>query len=179
MDAPFLTPHDLVRPWRRATIVTGTIAVLELVLLVGAAALLFAKPLAHEIRKEAVAAATTPPAAVARPSKELTRALHRMSAPAGRARPRSHVRIMVFNGNGQNGAAGSAASKLRALGYRIAGTANAHHQNYATTVVMYVPGFRAEGLRLAKDIGVKVVGPLDGIKTSAIDGGELVVIVGA
>jgi hypothetical protein len=44
---------------------------------------------------------------------------------------------------------------------------------------MYRPGYRAEGLRLAKDLGVKVVGPLDGIAVSALDGGQLAVVVGA
>ncbi len=43
---------------------------------------------------------------------------------------------------------------------------------------MYRPGFRAEGLRLARDLGIKVVGPLDGIHTGALDGGQLAVIVG-
>jgi hypothetical protein len=41
------------------------------------------------------------------------------------------------------------------------------------------PGFRTEGLRLAHDMGVKVVGPLDGIGSGALRGGELAVIVGA
>lgn len=44
---------------------------------------------------------------------------------------------------------------------------------------MYVPGYRAEGIRLAKDLGVKVVGPLDGIGENGLHGGQLAVIVGA
>ena len=44
VDAPFLTPHELVRPWRRATFVAGAVAVVELVLLLGAATMLLAKP---------------------------------------------------------------------------------------------------------------------------------------
>ena len=68
---------------------------------------------------------------------------------------------------------------LHGLGYKIAGTANAHRQDYATSVVMYRPGFRADGMRLAKAIGVKVVGPLDGIVAGALHGGEIAVIVGA
>ena len=69
---------------------------------------------------------------------------------------------MVFNGNGRAGAAGTAASRIHGLGYAIAGTPNARRQDYATSVVMYRPGFRAEGIRLAKDLRIKVVGPLDG-----------------
>lgn len=177
MDAPFLTSQELIRPWRRATFVAGGIAVVELVLLLGVGTLVLAKPVAHVIHKEAVAVATRRPAAPE--PKALKQAIRRTNAPAGHARPRSYVRIMVFNGNGRNGAAGSEASHLSTLGYKIAGTANAAHQDYASSVVMYRPGFRAEGLRLAKDLGVKVVGPLDGIAASSLHGGQLAVVVGA
>ena len=44
---------------------------------------------------------------------------------------------------------------------------------------MYRPGFRAEGVRLARDLKVKVVGPLDGIAPSALHGGQLAVVLGA
>jgi hypothetical protein len=178
VDAPFLTPHDLIRPWRRATIVAGAVAAIELVLLLGAATMLLAKPVSNAIKSEAVSVATQHPAAAPQP-KALRQAIRRMNAPAGKARPRGHVRIMVFNGNGQAGAAGSEASRLSHLGYKIAGATNASHQDYATSVVMYRPGYRAEGLRLAKDLGVKVVGPLDGISAAALHGGELAVVVGA
>ena len=181
MDAPLTTPHELIRPWKRATLVASLVAALELVLLVGAAMLLLAKPLSHAIQKHAAASvaaqkkhATTPPA-----GKRLRAAIHRMSAPAGKARPRSHVRIMVFNGNGRSGAAGSEAGRLEHLGYKVAGAANARRQDYATSVVMYRPGWRAEGIRLAKDLGVKVVGPLDGVRAAALHGGQIAVIVGA
>jgi molybdopterin-guanine dinucleotide biosynthesis protein A len=86
---------------------------------------------------------------------------------------------MVFNGNGRSGAAGAEANRLSRLGYKVAGATNASHQDYATSVVMYRPGYRAEGQRLAKDLGVKVVGPLDGISAAALHGGELAVVVGA
>jgi LytR cell envelope-related transcriptional attenuator len=175
VDAPLLTPHDLIRPWRRATLVAGGIAAIELVLLLGAGVMLVAKPLSHQIRKEAVAAATTP---ASRP-KKLQQAIRRVTAPPGKARPRSHVKIMVFNGNGRAGAAGTAAGRIHTMGYVIAGATNARRQDYATSVVMYRPGFRAEGIRLAKDLGIKVVGPLDGIGASALHGGQVAVIVGS
>ena len=57
---------------------------------------------------------------------------------------------MVFNGNGRSGAAGTDGGPAHSLGYKIAGTANARRQDYATSVVMYGPGFRAEGMRLAQ-----------------------------
>jgi hypothetical protein len=173
VDAPLLSPHDLVRPWRRATIAAGTIAALELVLLLVAGALLLAKPVSHIIEQKAVAAATVAP------SRQLAKAIKQMSAPPGKARPRAHLAIMVFNGNGLAGAAGTTAGALQNLGYKIAGTENAKRQDYATSIVMYKPGFRADGMRLAKDLHVKVVGPLDGLKARALHGGELAVIVGA
>lgn len=172
-----LTPHDLVRPWKRATVVASALAAVELALLIGAGSLLVAKPLSHAIRKHAAAVAVTP--ATPAPSKELKAAIKRTHAPAGHARPRGHVHIMVFNGNGRSGAAGSEASRLQHLGYKVSGTANARRQDYASSVVMYSRGWRAEGLRLAKDLGVKVVGPLDGVKPSVLHGGKLLVIVGA
>jgi hypothetical protein len=177
VDAPFLTSHELIRPWRRATFVAGGVAALELLVILGVGAKMLARPVSHVIQREAVAVAT--PKAAAPEPKALRQAIHRMNAPAGKARPRGHVKIMVFNGNGKAGAAGSEASRLSKLGYKIAGATNAGHQDYATSVVMYRPGFRAEGLRLAKDLGVRVVGPLDGITVSALRGGQLAVVVGA
>jgi hypothetical protein len=173
VDAPLHTAHDLIRPWRRATIAASAVAVAELVLLLGAGALLLAKPVSKMIERQAVAAAT------AAPSKQLAKAIKLISAPPGKARPRGRMAIMIFNGNGRAGAASAAAKTLRGLGYKITGTANAKRQDYATSIVMYKPGFRAEGIRLAKDLRVKVVGPLDGLKTGALHGGELTVIVGA
>jgi hypothetical protein len=174
LDAPFLTPAELVRPWRRATFIAGAIAGIELIALLGAGAMLLAKPLSHEINKAAVASIESTPV-----SKQLQTAIKKMNAPAGKAHARAHVKIMVLNGNGVNGAAGTAATRLHHLGYRIAGTANAKRQDYATSVVMYEPGFRADGMKLAKAIGVKVVGPLDGIPASSMHGGDIAVIVGA
>jgi hypothetical protein len=175
-DAPFLTPHELIRPWRRATLVAGAIAAVELLVIIGVGAKLLAKPAAHLIQQEAVAVAT--PKATPE-TRSLERAVKQMNTPAGKARPRGHLRIMVFNGNGRSGAAGAEASRLTNLGYKVAGATNASHQDYAASVVMYRPGFRSEGLRLAKDLGVKVVGPLDGIGVAALHGGQLAVVVGA
>ena len=55
MDAPLPSPDALVRPWRTATLVASLVAAIELVLLVVAALLLLAKPLAHAVRHHAEA----------------------------------------------------------------------------------------------------------------------------
>ena len=62
----------------------------------------------------------------------------------------------------------------RALAY-----ANDRRHDYATSLVMYRPGYRPEGVRLARDLHVTVVGPLDGVPRSALNGGQLAVILGA
>ena len=44
---------------------------------------------------------------------------------------------------------------------------------------MYKRGFHAEGVRLAHDMHVKVVGPLDGLAPSALNGAQLAIVLGA
>jgi len=89
------------------------------------------------------------------------------------------TRVFVLNGNGRSGAAAAAAAKLQAFGYRVPATGNATRTDYANTVVMYRPGYRGDALRLAHDLHVKVVGPLDGMKPAALHGGQLAVLLGA
>ena len=173
MDAP-ISPHELVRPWRRATIVASLVAAVELILLLGAGILLVAKPLSHAIERHAAAAAFAPVKKAAAPVRPQKR------QPVGKTKlTRAHTSILVLNGNGRTGAAAAAAARLQGLGYRISGTADARRQNYATTVVMYSPGFEAEGVRLARDMKVSVVGPMDGLSKGMLHGGKLVVILGA
>jgi hypothetical protein len=175
VDAPLTTsPDALIRPWRTATLVASLVAAVELVLLVGAAIILLAKPLARAVRHHAEAAALAPAAAKPAP------VVHRHARPAPAAKlPRSRTRVLVLNGNGRTGAASSAAGRLSALGYRIGGKGNAQRQDYATTVVMYRKGFTGEGRRLARDLHAPVVGPLDGLPVSALHGAQLVVVLGA
>jgi hypothetical protein len=175
VDAP-LSPHELVRPWRTATIVASLVAAVELILLLGAGLLLVAKPLSHAIQHHAEATAFAPV------KKAPVRAplLKPKPQPVGKVKlTRARTSILVLNGNGRNGAAAAAAGRLHGLGYRISATADARRHDYATTVVMYRPGYRAEGVRLAHDIQAKVVGPLDGISGSVLHGGQLAVILGA
>ena len=46
------------------------------------------------------------------------------------------------------------------------------------TLVMFRPGFEAEGRRLARDLRVRVVRPLDGMRTSQLLEAHLVLILG-
>jgi hypothetical protein len=173
VDTPLTAPDALIRPWRTATLVASLVAAVELVLLLGAGFLLLAKPLSHAMQKHATATAFAPAknhAAPMIPKRE----------PVGLPRLlRAQTGVFVFNGNGRSGAASSEAGKLSGLGYRVPGTGNAKRQDYATTVVMFKKGYAADGARLARDLGVKVVGPLDGLQPSALHGAQLAIVLGA
>ena len=175
MDAPLPSPDALVRPWRTATLVASLVAAIELVLLIGAAVLLLAKPLAHAVQRHAEASALAPAA-----TKKTTPAVvHKIKKAAPVKHTRSNTGVFVLNGNGRNGAASTEAAKLSGIGYRVPGKGNAKRTDYATTLVMYRRGWEAEGRRLASDLQVKIVGPLDGISSSSLHGAPLVVILGA
>ena len=180
----------LVRPWRRATVVASLLAGVELIVLVFAGMALLAKPF---INRAAGSSTATPAArrvaapAAAKPAK----AAHRARAAAARARPlpkpapvgrprlsRAHTPVAVLNGFGVNGAAGAAAARVRAHGYPVTSVANARKMGSPRSVVMYGPGLRAEGVRLAHDLRIGAVGPLDGVRAGDLRGAKLVVLVG-
>ena len=174
MDAPLPAPDALIRPWRTATLVASLVAAIELVLLLAAVILLLAKPFAHAMQRHAQHAAFAP-------AKK-----HSVVAPIKKQAPvaapkllRSETGVFVFNGNGRAHAASDAATQLSNRNYNVSGTGNATRQDYATTVVMYRKGFQAEGVRLAHDLHVKVVGPLDGLAPSALHGAKLALVLGA
>lgn len=174
MEATFEPAGASVESWRRATFVTAAIASVELLLLIGIGVALFGGSVLHAVRGGTHARSGVATASV-RPHAVRTRPIVKAAAPV---LPRDRVGIMVLNGNGENGAAARAAGQLHRLGYRIAGTANAARMNYAMSIVLYRPGYRAEGLRLARELRVRVVGPLDGLRPPALRGGELAVILG-
>jgi hypothetical protein len=159
-----------VRPWRTATLVTAAVAVVELALLVMVGGALLAKPepkakASHAVVTKAAASTTRNAPAVAKsPAAEL---------------PRRKVKVVVLNGNGRQGAAASTARRVQVRGYRIGLVANAPAGNYAASLVMYRPGFEGEARRLARDLGVRVVGPLDGMRPAQLHGAHAVLILGA
>jgi hypothetical protein len=170
LEHPLPSPDALVRPWRTATLIASGVAALELILLVGAGGLMLAKPLSKVMRESAQVHAFKP---VAKPKPA------RAPKPGAPKLARDETTVMVLNGNGRTGAASAAATRVRRLGYMIGTTGNAPRSDYATTVIMYRPGYRAEGLRLAHDLHVKVVGPLDGLSKSDLLGAHAAVILGA
>jgi hypothetical protein len=157
--------HDLIRPWRRATIAVSAIAALELMLLTIVAIVLFGKPLLNHFTASGAAAATAP---------------KRSAAPAAAKKPllpRNQVSVMVLNGNGTAGAAHAAADRVQSHGYLLGNVGNAPSIT-PHTIVMFRPGYAAEGRRLARDLHVRIVRPLDGMRTSQLLGSHLVLILG-
>ena len=151
-----------VRPWRTATLVVAAVAAVELVLLVviGGALLARSEPAA--------------PAAKARAAKAVAA---KTSTP--KAAARGKVKVVVLNGNGRTGAAAAAASRVSHRGYRLGVVGNAPSHDYPRSIVMYRTGFAAEGRRLARDLGVPIVSPLDGIRPRQLSGAHAVLILGA
>ena len=104
--------HDLIRPWRRATIAVSAVAAVELVLLGVLAILLLGNPIARHFRESAAAAAAPRVrTAVPAPAKKPTLS-------------RSETSVMVLNGNGQAGAAHAAADRVQAHGYMLGNVGN-------------------------------------------------------
>ena len=156
--------HDLIRPWRRATIAVSAIAALELMLLTIVAILLFGNPVLSHFTSSAASAATPP---------------KRTAAPAAKKEllPRNQISVMVLNGNGQAGAAHAAADRVQSHGYLLGNVGNAPTIT-PHSIVMFRPGFAGEGRRLARDLHVRIVRPLDGMRPSQLLGAHLVLILG-
>jgi LytR cell envelope-related transcriptional attenuator len=98
---------------------------------------------------------------------------------AASLQPRSRISVLVLNGNGFEGAAGSEATAILARGYRHAIPADAPSLDYARSLVLYRPGWQREGERLARDARIPTVAPLDGRVAPAYAHVPLVVILGA
>jgi LytR cell envelope-related transcriptional attenuator len=157
-------------PWRTATLVASAVAVVELLLLVVLAVALIAEPVSQHVRKAAEQKVLAP---VAKPK------------PAAKPKPhapkltRGQTSVTVLNGNGRSGAAAEAADSVRRFGYTIGTVGNAPDTDVAKTIVMYRDGYRPEAQRLAKDLGVKIVGPLDGLRPADLLGAHVALVLGS
>jgi hypothetical protein len=172
VDHPLPAPDALVRPWRTAAYVAGAVALLELLLLLvlggGRLAAAVSDRVQLEARERALAPAAHEPAAqVARKAKR--------TPPA--ALPRRKTVVLVLNGNGRTGAAAAAASRVSRRGYRIGKVGNAP-ELVPRSIVMFKPGFAGEGKRLARDLRVRLVTPLDGMRPAALGRAHVVFVLG-
>ena len=156
-------------PWRTATLVASAVAALELVVLVVLGVALLAKPVSDHVRKAAEAQVFAPvtPKPKAAPA-------------AGKPKlPRAQTSVIVLNGNGRAGAAAASADAVRRFGYTIGTVGNAPRTDFTRTLVMFRKGYRAEAVRLAADLDVKIVGPLDGLKPADMLGAHVALVVGS
>ena len=151
--------------------IAAAVAAVELVLLVVVGGALLAKPETTH-RPTTKAKASAPTAASTRLQRSVAK------TPAAEL-PRRKVEVVILNGNGRKGAAAAIASRVHGKGYRIGLVANAPSHDYAASLVMYRRGFEGEGRRLARDLGIRVVGPLDGMRPAQLHGAHTVLILGA
>jgi hypothetical protein len=161
---------ELSRPWRRAALLAGTFAAAELVLILVLAGALLGRPVADRIEQHAAPPAAPTPATAPKPPPKKQEPVP--------ALPRAETSVIVLNGNGRSGAAGEVGARIKAQGYVLASVANAPRSDYGKTFVMYRPGMQAEAERLARDLKVGVVAPLDGIRPGELMGAHVVVILG-
>lgn len=157
---------DAVRPWRTATLLASSLAAIELLILLAIAAVALGRPLTHHATFKRAATSSVP--------------AHTRAIPPDKPRlARRDVEVEVLNGNGLQGAAAAEASRVRAKGYVIGNVGNAPSASYDRSIVMYRRGFRGEGLRLGRDLGIGAVGPLDGMAPSDLMGSHVVVVIGS
>lgn len=155
-------------PWRTSTVVVGAIAIVELVALIVIGAAQLAPQRVH-----------AKAAAAAKPKLHMVANVrHTASVPSHPLRARNRVSVLVLNGNGVQGAASSTAARLRDIGYRIGAAQNAQRHDYAQSIVMYAPGWVKEARRLAHEMGVKLVAPVDGVVPGRLKGSQVVLILG-
>ena len=165
------------QPWRSAALVAATIAAVELFLLVVLGFAFGAKLFSRQVeRVNATASAPAAQAIVAETPVPRTEAPIEAAAPVILAR--NETSVIVLNGNGVSGAASVAADRVQRRGYIIAGTTNAPRTTFRRSLVMYRPGREAEARRLARDLKVKRVAPLDGIRIADLQGAHVALIIG-
>lgn len=151
------------RPLRLLLALLGLVALA--VLMAGAAFLLTARHAGHHVA-----------ASASRPTST-TRQVGPTSPSGKPTLSRRQTSVLILNGNGINGAAAAAASVVGHLGYRVRPVGNARRMDYPQSLVMFRPGLRPEAMRFAHDVGIKLVGPLDGMRAGAIRA-KLVYVLG-
>jgi hypothetical protein len=166
-------------PWRTAAIIAAGVAAVELFILVVIGVVLGAKLLTDNAEKAVMSATTaaktaaTTPATTESSSKNATGS----STPVANL-SRDKTSVVVLNGNGLPGAAAVAAQRLRHFHYIVAATGNAPRTDFRRSLVMYRKGYEGEAIRLAHDLHIRRVTPLDGLKLHDLQGAHVALIIG-
>jgi hypothetical protein len=171
VDHPLRAP-DVVRPWRIAAYIAVAVAAVELLLLL----LIGGGKLVGWASNRVELAAQQHVLAPAKQTAKPATARNQVATPVAK-RPRSKTVVLVLNGNGRTGAAASTAARVHSRGYKIGAVTNAP-ELVPRSIVMYKPGFAGEGRRLGRDLHVKLVTPLDGMRTRDLGRAQVVFILG-
>ena len=163
-------PAPLARPlpWRTTALVAAAFATFEFILL-----LLVGLAFVRHSFSSGGSAAPTQASSARNEAPDRVKA----SVPAARL-PREHTSVLVLNGNGRQGAAGEAADAVRSLRYVVAGTSNAPRTDFRRSIVMFRRGYRGEAVRLARDLRIRRVAPLDGLRPRDLQGAQVALVVG-
>ena len=154
--------------WRTATLIASAVAALELVILVALGVVLLAKPVSDHVQQAAQKKVFAP-----------VKAKPRVATPVGKPKlSRPETSVIVLNGNGRAGAAAQSAASVQRFGYTISTVGNAPRSDFTRTLVMFRRGYRPEAVRLAADLKVKIVGPLDGLRPRDMMGAHVALVVG-
>jgi hypothetical protein len=166
-------------PWRTAAIVAAGVAAVELFVLVVVGVVFGAKLMSDHAEQAIATQRASKTSAGATSTKTETVSQSTASRPAAsEPLPRRRTSVIVLNGNGLPGAAAVAADRVRRFHYLIAATGNAPRSDFQRSVVMYRPGRKAEAVRLAHDLHVRRVVPLDGMTRKDLQGAHLAIIIG-
>jgi len=179
MDHP--VEYEPFQPWRIAAMVATGIAAVELFILLLIGFLVGAKAFSDKTETATIAAIKreVPQSAQTQSSEQKPAdASQKKKEKVPKVLPRGRTSVVILNGNGIPGAAAVNADKAHSLHYVITATANAPSTGFARSMVMFRPGFKPAAQRLAKDMGVKVVTPLDGITKGDLQGAQLALIIG-
>jgi apolipoprotein N-acyltransferase len=179
MDHP--VEYEPLQPWRTAAMIATGVAAVELFILLLIGFLIGAKAFSEKTETATIAAIKreVPQAAQTNGSDQKsaeTTQTQKQKEP--KVLPRSRTSVVVLNGNGIPGAAAVNGDKAHSLHYIVTATGNAPSTGFARSVVMFRPGFKPSAQRLAKDMGVKAVSPLDGITKGDLQGAQLALIIG-
>jgi hypothetical protein len=148
--------------WRSRALIFAVVAGVELLVLVTIATIVIGRSVIGDVETAARARVLTPVKPKPTPHALLER---------------DETSVLVLNGNGIAGAAGATAAKVKSFDYVVSGVGNAPRTDFRT-MVMYRGRHRGEAKRLAKDLRIPVVGPLDGLRAEDLMGAHLAVIVG-
>jgi LytR cell envelope-related transcriptional attenuator len=179
VEQAFFKTKPVETPWRTAAIVAAGVAAIELFILVLVAVVFGAKLITDHAENAVGAPIATKTSAPANATQTgtVSEPNTTKAAPA-EPLPRRRTSVIVLNGNGLPGAAAVTADRVRRFHYLIAGTGNAPRSNFQHSVVMYRPGRRSEAVRLAHDLRIRRVAPLDGLTRKDLQGAHLAVIIG-